>query len=158
VAKPFYNSTDAELGSGASNAVTIITPVPATYGTTAGFMTSYTTLTTNYNSALALATGLRMSNITGLQWSWIDLERRHVLIPGIVMKNGQPHPLPLNETAIGVLTRITSGWKHPTHVFTFKKKPFRRANASGWKEALKRAGIANFRFHDLRHTWASWII
>ena len=106
----------------------------------------------------ALATGLRMSNITGLQWSWIDLERRHVLIPGIVMKNGQPHPLPLNETAIGVLTRITSGWKHPTHVFTFKKKPFRRANASGWKEALKRAGIANFRFHDLRHTWASWII
>ena len=56
MAKPFYNSTDAELGSGASNAVTIITPVPATYGTTAGFMTSYTALTTNYNSALALAT------------------------------------------------------------------------------------------------------
>jgi integrase len=27
---------------------------------------------------------------------------------------------------------------------------------SGWKRALRRVGITDFRFHDLRHTWASW--
>jgi integrase len=106
----------------------------------------------------ALATGLRMSNITGLQWSWIDMERRHASIPGRVMKNGQPLPLPLNDIAMGVLTRLSAGWKHATHVFTYNKKPFHKANADGFKEALKRAGIADFRFHDLRHTWASWIV
>jgi integrase len=106
----------------------------------------------------ALATGLRMSNITGMQWSWVDMERRHISIPGIVMKNGEPHPLPLNDMAMGVLARVSAVWKHPTHVFVYKKKPFKRANAGGWKDALSRSGIENFRFHDLRHTWASWII
>jgi integrase len=105
----------------------------------------------------ALATGLRMSNITGLQWSWIDMARKHALIPGRVSKNGDPLPLPLNELALAVLCRMAG--KHKTHVFiSHQRKPFKRANADGWKAALKRAGIKNFRFHDLRHTWASWII
>jgi hypothetical protein len=54
--RPFYQRTDALLGTGASNAVTIITPALATYGVPSGFMTSYTALTTDYNTKLALAT------------------------------------------------------------------------------------------------------
>lgn len=54
--KPFYNSTEAELASGAQNVVDIVTPAVATYGVTAPTMTSYATLTTNYASLLELAT------------------------------------------------------------------------------------------------------
>jgi integrase len=47
--------------------------------------------------------------------------------------------------------------KHPALVFTYHGKPVAQVNTKAWHAALKRAGIENFRWHDLRHTWASWL-
>ena len=62
--------------------------------------------------------------------------------------------IPLNAEAILVLRRQVR--KHPRFVFTHRGKPVRNVNTKAWKAALGRAGITDFRWHDLRHTWASW--
>ncbi len=102
----------------------------------------------------ALATGLRQSNVLRLEWSQINLEQRHAWIHGAQSKNRRPIAIPLNETAYGVLIRQQG--KHPSRVFTFRGKPLNSANNKAWIHALQRAEITDFRWHDLRHTWATW--
>jgi integrase len=46
--------------------------------------------------------------------------------------------------------------KHDQYVFTYRGKPIRWVNNTAWKSALKRAGIEDFRWHDLRHAWATF--
>ena len=100
-----------------------------------------------------LATGLRMTNITGLTWAQIDLGQRQAWLWADQVKTRQAIAVPLNNAAIAVLRQQWG--KNPTHVFTFKGNPIKTANGKAWRNAVVRAGIANFRFHDLRHTWAT---
>ena len=102
----------------------------------------------------ALATGLRQSNVVGLEWSHVDLEACHAWVSAGQSKNRKPIAVPLNTTAVDVLRQQRD--KHPLRVFTYAGKPLGSANTRAWRKALKRAGIENFRWHDLRHTWASW--
>ena len=46
--------------------------------------------------------------------------------------------------------------KHPHFVFSYKNRPIKWFNTKAFKKALERAGLTNFRWHDFRHTWASW--
>ncbi|SDY77211.1 Site-specific recombinase XerD [Nitrosomonas sp. Nm33] len=103
----------------------------------------------------SLATGLRRSNVTKLEWSQVDLQRNVAWIHGDQAKAGKPIHVTLNATAIAVLTKQIG--KHPKAVFSYKGKPITQVNTKAWYKALKRAGIEDFRWHDLRHTWASWL-
>lgn len=105
-------------------------------------------------AAFSLATGLRASNVTGLQWSQVDLARRLAWVHPDQAKARRAIPVPLNADAV-LLVRKQLG-KHLTHVFSFRGKPVTQVSTKAWYAGLKRAGIKDFRWHDLRHTWASW--
>ena len=102
----------------------------------------------------SLETGLRRSNVTGLTWSQVDLVRRTAWIHPDQAKARKAIAVPLSTAAV-VLIREQIG-KHKEYVFTFHGKPVVQVSTKTWYKALKRAGIENFRWHDLRHTWASW--
>lgn len=101
----------------------------------------------------ALATGCRAREITGLEWSRVDLKRRTAWLDRT--KNGTPRGVPLNAEAMEVLEAERG--KHPVYCFTFRGQPIAwELTNSAWQSATRKAGITDFRFHDLRHTWASW--
>jgi len=113
----------------------------------------------------ALATGLRKSNVAGLEWDRIDLERRCCYIPGYLSKSGQRIPVPLNDDAVAVLER----WQHirQTHggqwsatvrryVFVYRRRaPIQKLTTRMWRQC-KAAGLEGVTFHSMRHAWASW--
>lgn len=105
-------------------------------------------------AVFSVATGLRQANVKGLEWHYVDLERKHAWVPGSKHKNGKPHSVPLNEWALSVLRKQIG--KHPARVFTFRGKPIQQVNTKAWTAALERAGIEDFKWHDLRHTFATW--
>ncbi len=102
----------------------------------------------------SLETGLRQANVTGLQWSQVDLVRRCAWIHPDQAKARKAIAVPLTNTAVLVLGGLIG--KHQTHVFSYRDKPVMQPNNGAWIKALIRSGIVDFRWHDLRHTWASW--
>ncbi len=104
--------------------------------------------------AFSLATGLRRANVTGLQWSQVDLVRGLAWIHPDQAKARRAIAVPLNAEAVAII-RGRIG-KHVTHVFSFRAKPICQVSTKAWYQALARAGIEDFRWHDLRHTWAIW--
>jgi integrase len=84
----------------------------------------------------------------------VDLARRVAWIHPDQAKARKAIPVPLNAEAVSLLRRRVG--THPTHVFSFRGKPITQVSTKAWYAALKRAGISDFRWHDLRHCWASW--
>jgi integrase len=109
----------------------------------------------------AVSTGIRRGNILGLRWDMIRGNAAY--IPAGSTKAGKPLGVPLNSTAMEVLSRWES--VHPTHVFACPwmcpldggTAPIGQVTTKAWYNACRRAGV-QARFHDLRHTWASWML
>ena len=102
-----------------------------------------------------LATGLRASNVRLLKWYQINLEKAHAFIPVELSKNKKALGIPLNLKALEILK------EQPVindYVFNYKGKPVSQCSTKAFRKAREKANIKNFRWHDLRHTWASWHI
>ena len=102
----------------------------------------------------ALATGLRQRNVCRLKWEAVDLERRCAWVHPDQSKTRRAIAVPLNAEAVAVLRAQTG--LHREYVFAFEGQPVWQVNTKAWRKAVKTAGLQDFRWHDLRHTWASW--
>lgn len=98
----------------------------------------------------ALLTGLRRANVFGLTWENVDLERGTAIVHGDEAKAGHRIVVPLNAQARQLLASLPEPRKGRVW------GEIDRVWANTWEAACKRAGVPGFRFHDLRHTWASW--
>lgn len=105
-------------------------------------------------ASFSLSTGLRRANVTGLRWDQVDMVNRHAWVHPDQAKARKAIPVPLNDDAMNVVARQVG--KHRDLVFSFRGKQVQQVSTKAWYGALERAGIVDFRWHDLRHTWASW--
>ncbi len=102
---------------------------------------------------VAVNTGMRREEIRTLKWRDVDFQRGFVTL--LRTKNGEIRNVPINRTAKETLMSIP---KHPgsPYIFCNSKGNLYNFRASFMK-ALENAGISNFKFHDLRHTAASYL-
>lgn len=103
----------------------------------------------------SVLTGLRMSNTRDLTWDRVDLEEGHVTIPASQYKTKRDQRFPLSTQAVALLSALP----HRTgRVFLYDGRPITgKLGARAFRKARARAGLEHLRWHDLRHTFASWV-
>lgn len=104
----------------------------------------------------SVETGARMRNVTHLQWEQVDFERRLMVVSASRAKAGRTLSIPLSSRALSILRSLTPA--STGTVFRFRGREMDDANGSTFKLAASSAGVPWLRWHDLRHTWASWHI
>ena len=105
---------------------------------------------------LALSTGARKGEIMGLRWPQVDFARLVIVFHDT--KNKERRVLPLAGRALDVLRTHEKVRRSDTDLLFPGHKPDRPFDIrAGWEGALAKAGIADFRFHDLRHSAASYL-
>lgn len=106
---------------------------------------------------LALSTGMRLGEIMSLRWAQIDLAAGFAVIHHT--KNGESRNVPVVGVALNLLKKLGEGSPSPSSLlFPSKKKPEKpRELTTAWRNATAKAGLMDFRFHDLRHSAASYL-
>jgi integrase len=108
---------------------------------------------------LAISTGARRGELINLEWSRVDLKAGTATV--LETKNGDPRVLPLVGKALEALRALKlqgsakSPWVFP-QPSEHPSGPYIHFDGA-WRDALEAAGLTGFRFHDLRHTCASYL-
>jgi integrase len=101
---------------------------------------------------MALHTGMRRGEILSLDWEHVDLKRRQLRV--VDTKNNESRVVPINEILYNCVRALPVG---RGKVFTSRRGRAYVTIRKGFEAAVKTAGIKGFTFHDLRHTFASWL-
>jgi len=111
---------------------------------------------------LALNTGCRKTELYTLEWSRVDFSSRLITLGSEHTKASKRRFVPMNDRVIDALNGLKY-WNrrnrpNSPYVFTGKNNNHIVTLTKGFRGACKRAGIDNFRIHDMRHTFASWLV
>lgn len=105
---------------------------------------------------LALSTGMRQGEIMSLTWKDVDLQEKRIILQET--KNGDRRVVPLVGHALELLKNHGKVRRLDTFLLFPGKDPKKISDIRfAWEKALKDSFITNFRFHDLRHTFASYL-
>jgi integrase len=107
---------------------------------------------------LAIETGVRKEELFSLTLERIDLARREIILD--MTKSGVPRRVPLSDKAIAVIRGLLERRRTSESPYLFRKVDGTRFvdMKNGFDAARKRAGLNDLRWHDLRHTFASWFV
>ncbi len=111
---------------------------------------------------VALHTGMRKGEVLGLEWRRVDLQAALVHLEPSNTKTGKRRSVPLNKVASeAILNRMRFRAQHvPASPWVFAHRDGQRIQdvKRAFASACRRAGITDFRIHDLRHTCAGWLV
>jgi len=106
---------------------------------------------------IGLNTGMRLSEQIGLDWSQVDLERRVIWIT--LAKNGKGRYVRLNTQAVEAFKDLLARNNGEKRGRVFADLTVTDAKRHEWfNKAIDKSGIEDFRWHDLRHTFASRLV
>jgi len=106
----------------------------------------------------ALNTGMRKGEILSLKWDNVDMKHGFILLEQGMTKNGHRREIPINDTLRVVFQGVTRRLDVP-YVFFDSETGMRYQDVKrSFNTATRRAGISDFHFHDLRHTFASQLV
>ncbi len=103
----------------------------------------------------ALNTGMRRGEILSLKWENVDLVRGIIYV--LNTKNGDKREIPINRKLMQVFKAIEHN-SNGEYVFSKANGMSYKDIRNGFTTAMNACGIENFRFHDLRHTFASHLV
>src|SRR5579885_2301353 len=113
----------------------------------------------NIAARFAVATLLRSSAQAGLTWDRVDLKARRAWVPRGQMKGKRAaFGFVLSPEAVKLLRQARRLSPTGNHVFQYDGQPIGNFNRGAFQKAARRAGVPGLRWHDLRHTGASWAV
>lgn len=107
---------------------------------------------------LAMNTGMRRGEILSLRWSDVNFDTKTLTIQFANAKSGKTRHIPLNGEAFRTLQSWQTDTDNSGIVFKGQTGKAMTDIGKGWDKLLADAGISNFRFHDLRHHFASKLV
>jgi integrase len=107
---------------------------------------------------LSINTGLRRGEILGLTWENISFTSASLTVVGDIAKSGKTRHIPLNAEALNLLHQWRKRTLTKELVFSGKKGEKIKSVKRSWSAILKLARITDFRWHDLRHHFASRLV